>query len=77
MKVVYNSAHYQVLEYPAQDGFELLDKESGLGAFIRGGVAARFRESLKVVIAGDPSMEEFDEFLGGFQPWMTQKVVLH
>ncbi|MBI2312697.1 MAG: DUF3567 family protein [Betaproteobacteria bacterium] len=77
MKILYNSPHYQVVEYSAEAGFELLDKEAGFGAFIRGDVADRFRESLEIVIAKEPSPEEFEEFLGNFRPWMTQKVVLH
>lgn len=77
MRVVYSSSHYYVVEYPAQEAFELVDKESGFGTFIRGDVAARFRESMGIVIAKEPSIDEIDEFLGNYEPWMTQKVVVH
>lgn len=77
MKVVYNSDHYSVVEYPTVEAYELVDKASGFGTFLRGDVAARFRESMGLVIANQPSIDEFDEFLGSYEPWMTQKLTLH
>jgi hypothetical protein len=77
MQMVYNSPHFYVVEYPAQDGFELIDKESGRGAFIQGPVAAQFRDSMKILAKRNPSLETVDEFLEGFENWMTQPVIYH
>ena len=36
MNVVYNSDHYSVLSYPAQDSVELVDKSAGRMLFLQG-----------------------------------------
>ena len=77
MNLVYNSAQYYVLEYPAQHGYELVNKYTGRGAFILGDFAARFKDSIEDAAKEDPSVEHIDEFLENFQPLMTLPVVLH
>jgi len=77
MNLVYNSAQYYVLEYPAQHGYELVNKQTGRGAFIHGEIAMRFRDSIHDAAQEDPSVEHIDEFLENFQPLMTLPVVLH
>ncbi|MBC7780967.1 MAG: DUF3567 family protein [Proteobacteria bacterium] len=77
MNLVYNSPQFYVLEYPAQHGYELVDKHSGRGAFIQGEFALKFRSSIQDAAAEDPSIEHIDEFLENFQPLMTLPVVLH
>jgi hypothetical protein len=77
MNLVYNSAQYYVLEYPAQAGYELVNKHTGRGAFIQGEIAVRFRDSIQSAASEDPSVEHLDEFLENFQPLMTLPVVLH
>jgi hypothetical protein len=76
MNVVYNSSHYSVLEYPRR-GFELIDKDTGCGAFIQGEVAAKFRDSIDHVIARQPDEEVIDDFLESYQDWMTQRLRFH
>lgn len=77
MKVVYSSPRYYVVEYPTLEAFELVNRTSGFRTLICGDVAARFRVSLEIVIAQEPSTEEFDDFLGGYGRLMTEKVVIH
>ncbi len=77
MNLVYNSAQFFVLEYPAQHGYELVNKHTGLGAFILGDFASRFRDSIEDAAKQDPSTENIDEFLENFQPLMTLPVVVH
>ena len=77
MHVVYNSPHYYVVEYPGQNGFELVNRQHGKGTFLRGDIASSFRQSLANVIADSPSVEVVDEFLGNFDGLMNQPTVYH
>ncbi len=77
MNVVYNSDHFYVVDYPVEEGVELVDKETGLGTFLQGESAKNFRDSIQSVIADSPSVESVDEFLSGFEPLLTQRVVYH
>ena len=76
MNLVYNSEHFYVVEFGG-DGYELVDKQSGRGAFLQGVSAERFRDSIQSVIAASPTVESMDEFLSGFEQLLTQPVVLH
>lgn len=77
MNLVYNSETFYVLEYPAQHGYELVNKHTGRGAFIQGEIALHFRNSITDAASRDDSVENIDEFLENFQPLMTLPVVMH
>jgi hypothetical protein len=77
MNIVYNSDNYWVLEYPAGQGFELIDKHAARGTFFSGDVAEKFAESMKGAIAEDASIEHVDEFLGNFDILLNVPVVYH
>ena len=78
MNVIYDSENYYVAEYPAQHGYELVDKHCQRGTFFQGDVADKFAQSLRDVFAEkDPSVERLDEFLGDFDKLMVQSVLYH
>ena len=78
MNVIYNSESFYVVEYPAQHGYELVDKHSQRGTFFQGDIADRFAQSLRDVVAEDgASVERVDEFLGDFDVLMVQSVLYH
>ena len=77
MNVIYNSDNYYVVEYPAQHGYELVDKQSQRGTYFQGDVADRFAQSMRDAVAQTGSIEGVDEFLGCFDILMTQPVVYH
>ncbi|KMY86604.1 hypothetical protein BUMB_03557c [Candidatus Paraburkholderia calva] len=58
-------------------GYEIVDKNTQREIFIDGALAAKFREHVQKLIEEEPSLEDVDEFLGQFDIWMTQPVVLH
>ncbi|HEX6829276.1 MAG TPA: DUF3567 family protein [Burkholderiales bacterium] len=76
MNLVYNSDHFYVMEF-AGGAYELVDKQSGLGMFLQGASADKFRDSIQSVISTSPTVESVDEFLSGFEELLTQKIVLH
>ena len=80
MNVIYASESYYVVEYPAQHGFELVDKRSSRGTFFQGDVADRFIKSLREAAGGEASeasVERIDEFLGNFDVLLNLPVVVH
>lgn len=78
MNVIYNSENYYVVEYPAQHGYELVDKHCQRGAFFQGDVADKFAQSLRDVVGeGGASVERVDEFLEDFGVLMNQSVLFH
>ncbi len=77
MQIVYSSQHYHVVSYPDMEGYELVNKPAGAGAYINGTVASVFRENLEKVLAEDATVESIDEFLGGFDALMNQPTSIH
>lgn len=77
MNVIYASDNYYVVEYPAQHGYELVDKRSSRGTFFQGDVADRFAKSLRDAVGLEASVEQVDEFLGGFDVLLNLPVVVH
>jgi len=84
MNMIYNSHHYCVVEfsdfdeerYPA-GGYEIVDKNLRREIFLGGRDAEQFRASVQELIANEPSLDEVDDFLGGYVGLMTQPVILH
>lgn len=77
MNIVYNSQNYHLVEYPGQNGYELIDKTLGVTGYLVGEVADAFRESLEQLISEDPTIDTVDEFLGRFESLLTQPVRFH
>ena len=77
MNVIYNSDNYYVVEYPAEHGYELVDKQAARGAFLHGDAAEKFLESIKTAMAEDASVEHVDEFLEQLDVLFTLPVVFH
>ncbi len=77
MNIIYSSDSYYVVEYPAQHGYELVDKRSQRGTFFQGDVADRFVQSLQAAAAEDASVERVDDFLDSFDVLLNQPLVIH
>ena len=77
MNIIYASDNFYVVEYPAQHGYELVDKRSQRGTFFQGDVADRFSQSLHAAVAEDASVERVDDFLGSFDVLLNQPLVVH
>jgi len=76
MHVIYNSPNYHVVEYPGR-GFEVIAKHAAKGMYLEGEVAQRFRQYLAQAAADEASIETVDEYLGGYDPLMTQPAIYH
>ena len=77
MRIVYNSEHYYVAEYPGGQGLELVDKRSSRGTFFRGDVAEKFAEAMNQAAGEEASIEHIDAFLDNFGVLLNLPVVYH
>ncbi len=77
MNIIYSSDNYWVVEYPAGQGFEVVDKHAARGTFFSGDVAEKFAQSMRNAIAEDASVEHVDEFLGNFDVLFNVPVMYH
>lgn len=85
MNLIYNSEQYSVVEFGADrnlealrfGGYEIVDKGGKREIFIAGELARNFRRDVTELIAGEPTMDEIDEFLGSYDVLMSQPVLLH
>jgi hypothetical protein len=77
MNMVYNSEHFSILAYPAQEGFELVDKEGGRMLFIRGEVAFRFRQAIDSIPEEERDEETIDEFIENYCKGVASPIRFH
>jgi hypothetical protein len=77
MRIVYNSEHYYVAEYPGQQGLELVDKRSSRGTFFHGDVAEKFANAMNAAAGEEASTEHIDAFLDNFSVLLNLPVVYH
>ena len=77
MLLVFDNPVLHVVDYPAQDAIEVIDKRLARGVFMRAGAAQRFRDDLRDFVAGDPDIEAFDDFLEGYDELMNQQSIYH
>lgn len=77
MNVVYNSEHFSILAYPAQQGFELVDKEGSRTLFIQGEVAYRFREAIDAIPEGERDEETIDGFIEEYCAGVARPIRFH
>ena len=77
MHVVFSSPYYQVLEYPELDAIELVDNVRATGMLIQGAMAAGFRASMQNLSAQQPTAEDVDELIGGYDALMHLPLIQH
>jgi hypothetical protein len=77
MMIVFDNPVMHVVDYPAQDAVEVIDKRVNKGVLMRNGAAERFRAELKALVAGDPDIEAFDDLLDEYQTLLSQPAVYH
>lgn len=76
MNVVCNNPLAYVVEYPALDAVEVIDKRRGRGVLMRAEAARRFRDELKLwVLSSDP--DAFETLLEHYGDLLTQPAVYH
>ena len=77
MNIVYNSDHFSILAYPAQQGFELVDKEASRTLFIQGEVAFRFRQAIDAIPEEARDEETIDGFIEEYCDGVARPIRFH
>ncbi len=89
MHMLYNSDSFTVvaIDIPAagesaagsesRGGFEIVDKFAKKDIFIEGAMAETFKSGAMALMAGGPSEEDIDDYIGRFTSLMPQPLVLH
>ena len=58
-------------------GFEIVDKFAQKDIFIEGAMADTFQAGAAALMAGTPSEEDIDDYIGRFTALMAQPLVVH
>lgn len=77
MNVVYNSEHFSIYAYPAQQGFELIDKESCRALFIQGETAHRFRMAIDAIPEEERDEDAIDSFIEDYCHGVARPIHVH
>ena len=89
MHMLYNSDSFTVvaIDIPAagdaaaasesRGGFEIVDKFAKKDIFIEGAMAETFKSGAMALMAGGPSEEDIDDYIGRFTSLMPQPLVLY
>jgi hypothetical protein len=77
MNVVYNSEHFSVLSYPAEEGCELVDKESARLVFLQGPYYHRFWFALSQIPEDERCEDTIDAFLEDYCDDNASPIVFH
>lgn len=77
MNVVFNNPVLYVVDYPAMDAIEVIDKRKGVGTLMRGETAHRFRRELEDVVSGEGGDEDFGDFIDHYGSLLNQPAVYH
>ena len=91
MHMLYNSDSFAVVAFEIphgplgegqpvpepRGGFEIVDPLATKDIFLDGAVAESFKAGAMALMAGEPSEEDMDEYIGRFTAVVHQPLVLH
>jgi hypothetical protein len=77
MNVIYNSEHFWILAYPANQGFELLDKDGRRALFLHGPSAHHFYHAMEEIPEAERDYATIDAFLDDYCQGSARPIVIH
>ncbi|MDR2241058.1 MAG: DUF3567 family protein [Zoogloeaceae bacterium] len=77
MMIVFDNPVMHVVDYPAQDAVEVIDKRVNKGTLMRDGAAERFRAELLALVSDERDIDAFDALLDEYGSLLTQPAVYH
>ncbi len=77
MQVLFSNPLLYVIDYPAQDAIELFDRRSGKVGLMLGYVAHKFRHEFDDLLASEPELDAFEDFIDHYSSVLTQSAVNH
>lgn len=77
MNVIYSSDHFWIFAYPAQQGFELFDKDCRRTLFLQGPSADHFCHAMDEIPEAERDEETIDAFLDDYCTGSARPIVIH
>lgn len=77
MNVVLNNPVLYVVDYPALDAVEVIDKRRGVGALMRDEAARRFRRELHDMASSAAELDDFETWIDDYGSMLTLPAVYH
>ncbi|MBL8488951.1 MAG: DUF3567 family protein [Rhodocyclaceae bacterium] len=77
MQVVFNHPMMYVIDYPAQDAVEILDKRAGRVGLMQGATAERFRREFQDFLSEERDEDQLADFMEAYSAVMNQKADRH
>ncbi len=77
MNVIYSSEHFWIFAYPAEQGFELLDKDTRRSLFLQGASAWHFQDAMERLPEDERDEESIDAFLNEYCDGTARPIVVH
>lgn len=90
MHLLYQSASYIVVQFDvpvsegasderslSRGGFEIVDKFARKEIFIEGALAQQFQEGVEALSEGEPSEEDYDDFIEHYANLSQTPVLMH
>jgi len=77
MNVIYCSEHFWILAYPAQQGYELLDRDSMRTLFLQGPSASHFHQAMEKIPEHQRDCRTIDAFLDDYCSGVARPIVIH
>lgn len=77
MNVIYSSEHFWILAYPAQQGFELFDKDGMRTLFLQGASARHFYHAMEEIPEAERDYATIDAFLDDYCDGSARPIVIH
>jgi len=77
MNLIYNSEHFTVVAYPAEQGFELVDKGARRIVFLHGASASGFRSAIDRIPEEERDFETIDTLLENYCTGCSAPIVFH
>lgn len=77
MNVIYNSPHFWIVAYPADQGVELFDREGLRTLFVQGALARHLRQAMADIPLDENNEENIDAFLDDYCSGTARPIVFH
>ena len=77
MTILFNNPLLYLIDHPAQDALEILDKRSGRMGLVQGLMAARMRNEFDQFLNEEHDQEEFEAFIDTFEGVLEHSATLH
>ncbi len=77
MQVVFNNPMMYVIDYPAEDAVEILDKRAGRVGLMQGATADRFRREFNEFLSEERDEDQLADFMDAYSAVMNQSALRH